>query len=516
MASPKPPLILLRASAGRLITSLSSKLSVAAVMGIGLLPLLPQQSASSAGARDALVEIVRSRSVPVAETPTIGRPHSLVQLAARRSRDKDDSAQEREESPRRRGDRTREKSSRKSAPPPPEVSAPKLGDPAPVAGDDAKAEKANPPPAAAPAAPSPAVATASDPRDSKAPSKPDAKPDPKAPAKPDPKADPKATDPIPSGTADTEPPKPDVWTEEQVITALRECVRVLAPIAAEVEVSQPVKREQCGTPAPIMLKRIGSGANRVEISPPAMINCNMVVSLHSFVEKTLQPAAQEMLGSPIVRLRNASGYNCRTRIGSHQHSEKLSEHAFANAIDIAGFVTADGRTIEVSRFWGPTARDEHEAARVAAARAKDEPATAAKGGKTEPAHKITMRERVVSGIAVRAKDRAKLLQTAELQKLGRGAPEPLDDTKADAKSGSKRDSKLAKPKQKPDAKTLPVPASASAPADVRKTTEAAFLRRLHKGACGTFGTVLGPEANEAHRDHFHFDLAARKRSAFCQ
>ena len=43
-----------------------------------------------------------------------------------------------------------------------------------------------------------------------------------------------------------------------------------------------------------------------------------------------------------------------------------------------------------------------------------------------------------------------------------------------------------------------------------------FLRRLHKGACGTFGTVLGPDANEAHRNHFHFDLAARKRSAFCE
>ena len=50
----------------------------------------------------------------------------------------------------------------------------------------------------------------------------------------------------------------------------------------------------------------------------------------------------------------------------------------------------------------------------------------------------------------------------------------------------------------------------------KTTVEAGFLRRLHKGACGTFGTVLGPEANEAHRDHFHFDLAARRRNAFCE
>jgi transposase len=30
------------------------------------------------------------------------------------------------------------------------------------------------------------------------------------------------------------------------------------------------------------------------------------------------------------------------------------------------------------------------------------------------------------------------------------------------------------------------------------------------------GTVLGPEANEADRNHLHLYLAARKRSAFCE
>ena len=118
-------------------------------------------------------------------------------------------------------------------------------------------------------------------------------------------------------------------------------------------------------PGPV--KRIGSGANKVEISPPATINCAMVVSLHAWVEKTLQPAAQEALGSPVTRLRNASGYACRNRIGSQFHADRLSEHALANAIDIAGFVTADGRTVEVARHWGPTARDQREAEKVAAA-----------------------------------------------------------------------------------------------------------------------------------------------------
>lgn len=44
--------------------------------------------------------------------------------------------------------------------------------------------------------------------------------------------------------------------------------------------------------------------------------------------------------------------------------------------------------------------------------------------------------------------------------------------------------------------------------DVR---ERAFLRAVHRGACDTFTTVLGPHADVYHRDHFHFDLARHGR-----
>ena len=39
--------------------------------------------------------------------------------------------------------------------------------------------------------------------------------------------------------------------------------------------------------------------------------------------------------------------------------------------------------------------------------------------------------------------------------------------------------------------------------------EAAFLRTVRDGACGLFATVLSPDYNEAHADHFHFDQAGR-------
>jgi hypothetical protein len=270
--------------------------------------------------------------------------------------------------------------------------------------------------------------------------------------------------------------KPDVWSETQVITALRECIRLLTPIAAEVEVSQPLKQDQCGAPAPVVLRRIGSGANKVEINPPAVVNCPMVVGLHTWVEQTLQPAAQEALGSRIARLRSVSGYACRNRVGSHSHTDRLSEHALANAIDISGFVTADGRIIDVAAFWGPTARD-REAQRIA----KENSGAAAKT--PELTNTGRQRDHKISAIANATSDTEASkgpmsIQTAELRTRGMVASDVRGD--------------------------------------VAKSAEAQFLRRLHKGACGVFGTVLGPEANAAHRDHFHLDLAYRRHSAYCQ
>lgn len=39
--------------------------------------------------------------------------------------------------------------------------------------------------------------------------------------------------------------------------------------------------------------------------------------------------------------------------------------------------------------------------------------------------------------------------------------------------------------------------------------ERRFLRLVHQSACKRFGTVLGPEYNAAHRDHFHLEHGRR-------
>ncbi|MAU53596.1 MAG: extensin family protein [Roseovarius sp.] len=42
------------------------------------------------------------------------------------------------------------------------------------------------------------------------------------------------------------------------------------------------------------------------------------------------------------------------------------------------------------------------------------------------------------------------------------------------------------------------------------------LRRVHRDACGPFGTVLGPESDRFHRDHFHFDTARHRGGPYCR
>ncbi|MFL4470299.1 extensin family protein [Tateyamaria armeniaca] len=42
------------------------------------------------------------------------------------------------------------------------------------------------------------------------------------------------------------------------------------------------------------------------------------------------------------------------------------------------------------------------------------------------------------------------------------------------------------------------------------------LKSMHKAACGPFGTVLGPNSDRFHRDHFHFDTAKHRGGAYCR
>lgn len=282
-----------------------------------------------------------------------------------------------------------------------------------------------------------------------------------------------ANQPPASAEPDRGPPEAGGWTEAQVREALQACLELLAPIAADIDVVPAPKNGACGTPAALLVKSVG--LPKVDFQPPVTLNCPMVAALHTWVSKSLQPAATDAFGQPATRLIGTSAYSCRTRYGLP--GERLSEHAFANAIDIGGIGLAQGRTIDVLGHWGPTARDASAKAKAAA--------------------EVAQKANEAPASAVIRSD------------VPFGPPRPADlDRKAPRHQGAQ----LQRTRMALGTGNEP---AAGGP-ESRPTAEGAFLRKLHAGACGTFSTVLGPEANEAHRNHFHFDLAERRRGPYCQ
>jgi hypothetical protein len=87
----------------------------------------------------------------------------------------------------------------------------------------------------------------------------------------------------------------------------------------------------------------------VAVKPAATLACPIVSVLDRWLADAVQPAAQRWFGARVVEIKQISAYSCRGMNGSSR--AHISEHAFGNALDIAGFTLADGRHISVKDGW---------------------------------------------------------------------------------------------------------------------------------------------------------------------
>ena len=261
---------------------------------------------------------------------------------------------------------------------------------------------------------------------------------------------------------------PPEWTPVEVGAALMQCVSLLAPVSAEVIPLAPVRYNDCGTPAPVLLRSIG-GKDRIAVDPPLVMNCPMVAALASWLEKTVQPAARATFGSPVARIAGSS-YACRNLY--NLPNERRSQHAYANAIDLPAFFLANGRIVNLTQGWGPTRRD------------------------------------LVAGL--------KLVPIVSKTPDGASAGVTTADMKTNEKGGA-GEAKVVKASAEQPAEGAAAPAPKAAPLpDPLTLPDAKFLRHVHRGACDEFTTVLGPEANDVHRTHLHLDLQDRHALNVCQ
>src|SRR4029077_19165981 len=109
-------------------------------------------------------------------------------------------------------------------------------------------------------------------------------------------------------------------------------------------------RAAAGSPMPLGPARAPVAAATVAaVAPPATLACPIVSALDRWVTDAIQPAAQRWFGSPGVEIKQISAYSCRGMNG--QPGAHVSEHAFGNALDIAAFTLANGRTVTVRDGW---------------------------------------------------------------------------------------------------------------------------------------------------------------------
>jgi hypothetical protein len=95
-----------------------------------------------------------------------------------------------------------------------------------------------------------------------------------------------------------------------------------------------------------------SGFSRARIRPEDM-RCGVAARLYVWERHVLQPAARRILGEEIIEVLHFGSFSCRTIRGR----SSMSEHATANAFDIAGFRTRSGKVISVKRDWNTGSRE---------------------------------------------------------------------------------------------------------------------------------------------------------------
>lgn len=144
------------------------------------------------------------------------------------------------------------------------------------------------------------------------------------------------------------------WLADWRLASIRHypsmCARTLrAPHIDAQQIADGAVENGCGWTNAVRL--VSAGGVRASYDK---ITCETAVALALWLEHEVQPLAAELLGQRVAAVRSFGSYACRNIRGSPLWGHRRSEHATANAADIAGFTLADGRTVGVRSHWQST------------------------------------------------------------------------------------------------------------------------------------------------------------------
>jgi hypothetical protein len=148
-----------------------------------------------------------------------------------------------------------------------------------------------------------------------------------------------------SGERRAAPPRPDPGRAAPSEAATRQCHAELRRDDIEF---RPLEDRRfgggCSALGAVQLLDIGTPVTNL-----GAMACPLARQFARWTREAVQPAASQWLGAPVRRIETFGTYACRGV--NSQAGARLSEHAFANAVDVSAFVLADGRRVTVEQGW---------------------------------------------------------------------------------------------------------------------------------------------------------------------
>ncbi|MFE1602907.1 extensin-like domain-containing protein [Methylobacterium sp. ID0610] len=114
------------------------------------------------------------------------------------------------------------------------------------------------------------------------------------------------------------------------------CLRRLERLGVKAEPLPPLSDGLCGAQKPLRITELPDG---LQVTPAATLTCPAAEALARWSTE-VRVLAERGLGRAPRIVRIATSYECRGQ--NHDPDAKLSEHAFANGVDVMGF-TFEGR-----------------------------------------------------------------------------------------------------------------------------------------------------------------------------
>lgn len=153
-----------------------------------------------------------------------------------------------------------------------------------------------------------------------------------------------------SGQADRDPTNDEVVGPPAVID---DCAARLRAARVEfTDSSLPLRRDRhgftCGSEQVVVYRK---GPTGIRWNAAPVVTCGMALALADF-ERTVAEEAR-VLGRRVVRIEQGGTYSCRKMA----RFTIVSEHSYANAIDVRSFTLDNGRRVTVSDHFGKLDRE---------------------------------------------------------------------------------------------------------------------------------------------------------------